>query len=849
MKKIKLSINTPKEEIESYKKEIIEKAKNLDPSLITKKNLQADPNILTTIDHISRLFGSLSNLKRKIGIKAFYRENFSKRDVSNDNNIMNLLKQGLYDKQIANQLNISEGVVSRFRRKNNIKSNYKIDLEKSKSGFVVKNNQEIVITKDILTTFIQNGLSINDVAKQLNVSASVVVSRAKKWNLSFKKNKKFNCEIYTKLRSKGLKEVEIQKIMNISSAQLALSKKNNGYEKRSNFNRNNLEQYAIYIESLLKEGFSSSRIADIIDNPNITSYYIEKYFPEYLMYKKLHCKSSEFSNAFFAFRQIPKNYCLNNIQKQMIVGSLMGDGYCDKNGYLRFEHSVSQLDYLKAKHSLLNPISSTTFYRDHYPQPSVYFNTVVHKEFKDLYKIFYGGKEKNIFNPKIWEYVTPLSLVFWYLDDGKRMAFTFGNKNKGYNYDNIQKFINYIKEKFNIILEYKKEKYSSSLVIKSCSDIFKSLLNRYCTSDLKYKLYDFYVKEDFAKGYSFLNQDWENRKKNCLNILRKECKSFITTYWEFPNLDSDSQKKIIQDNLNGLRKRGFPYPILAESRLYALFCSFKKNGYAKQENNNLRSGISGIQLCNSMFPNLYKGKRKIGRSPMDVFENDESMKKIIFNLLSTSKLGFSDNTLLRYIKNLANPVYNFKPSIARYLFSKYGKNGAVYDYAAGYGGRMLGAFCSGVKKYIAVEANKETFNNLIRFSELLQKWDSIDIKLQIFNNKSEDFIPDAQIDFAFSSPPYFDLEEYSPDGNYSLSRFDGFYTWIENYFIKTISNIFGVLKPMGYLGINITPFLKKDVIYILTTKFNLKLIKEYNLYFATKFNDKYKEPILIFQKI
>jgi hypothetical protein len=118
---------------------------------------------------------------------------------------------------------------------------------------------------------------------------------------------------------------------------------------------------------------------------------------------------------------------LNDTQKQMLLGSLIGDGCIAKHhegiNSCRFieQHSISQLGYLEWKKEILNNFISTDIRFIDNSQNKSYgngiscsLNTVLHKEFVPFYNMFYKNGKKEI---PFFE-LTPLSLAVWYYDDG-----------------------------------------------------------------------------------------------------------------------------------------------------------------------------------------------------------------------------------------------------------------------------------------------------------------------------------------------------------------------------------------------------------------------------------------------
>lgn len=118
---------------------------------------------------------------------------------------------------------------------------------------------------------------------------------------------------------------------------------------------------------------------------------------------------------------------LNSIQKNLIVGSLIGDGCVSKHhegiNSCRFveQHSIKQLQYLEWKKNILQNFVSNDIRIVHNSTNKSYgnklgciFETVLHKDFAPFYEMFYDNKIKKI--PLLQ--LSPLGLAVWYFDDG-----------------------------------------------------------------------------------------------------------------------------------------------------------------------------------------------------------------------------------------------------------------------------------------------------------------------------------------------------------------------------------------------------------------------------------------------
>ena len=193
------------------------------------------------------------------------------------------------------------------------------------------------ITKELLQDYISKQYTLEQTAKELKVSIAAIRNRCSWFKISFKKPSKFNFTQYLQLKEKNLKEKEIASELNICGSWLNIAKKEHNIESRLK------EKETLFLSStkiteiknLLEQGYSPEMIVNVLDDPNITAYYIDKHFKEYSNYKKRHrFKYSEFSKYFSNYTLIPKDFKLSEIQKQIIYGSLFGDNYCDAKGYL-----------------------------------------------------------------------------------------------------------------------------------------------------------------------------------------------------------------------------------------------------------------------------------------------------------------------------------------------------------------------------------------------------------------------------------------------------------------------------------------------------------------------------------
>ena len=144
-------------------------------------------------------------------------------------------------------------------------------------------------------------------------------------------------------------------------------------------------------------------------------------------------------------------------------------------------------------------------------------------------------------------------------------------------------------------------------------------------------------------------------------------------------------------------------------------------------------------------------------------------------------------------------VTNFKAqnakAIAEHLLVLWGR---VYDYSCGYGGRLLGIVPSNFKyDYIGVEPNTETVKYLNYLNDIIDE--ATGVRGTIVQSVSEEYQP-KDIDLAFSSPPYFNLEKYSDEETQCMVRYKTEDEWFEGYVTPTIEHIFNGFEQRRILS-------------------------------------------------
>ena len=282
---------------------------------------------------------------------------------------------------------------------------------------------------------------------------------------------------------------------------------------------------------------------------------------------------------------------------------------------------------------------------------------------------------------------------------------------------------------------------------------------------------------------------------------------------EFILLSLGQKKNIIKDFIKQIRKINvFPvYYFNEEGIKKEILSVVNKQNISFDENDNLNIQASqGCVLLDFLFPNLHHihAGQRTKPSMYEVFYDDEKLFQCLLYFLQRRKMNTLRTAFFCSSRYLWNAGTNFSPIRAKTIYERFcPKNGVIYDYSAGYGGRMLGALSSKNNyKYIAVEPNSDTYYNLLQLGQLINKTTNKQNFFEIYQQGSEIFVPNQQIDLAFSCPPFFNLQTYSEEPTQSIIKFPSYNDWLKFYVKPTIQNCYDSLKKDGVYAVDLMNF-------------------------------------------
>ena len=139
-------------------------------------------------------------------------------------------------------------------------------------------------------------------------------------------------------------------------------------------------------------------------------------------------------------------------------------------------------------------------------------------------------------------------------------------------------------------------------------------------------------------------------------------------------------------------------------------------------------------------------------------------------------------------------VNQFRPMIAKWVYSILKPKVGILDFSSGWGGRCLSAMSIGIP-YIGIDANKNLEKT---YDKMVKTLDPDANVTMIFKPSEEVDFSKFKYDLIFTSPPYFMIEEYEKMPTYKTKQ--GF---LDKFFIPVTLHSWNNLLPGGNMALNI----------------------------------------------
>lgn len=435
----------------------------------------------------------------------------------------------------------------------------------------------------------------------------------------------------------------------------------------------------------------------------------------------------------------------------------------------------------------------------------------------------------------------------------------------------LEGFVSYIVSKLNIkpiTIRNKKNNITltRSVEIKNRKDLIKFLDFIYKDAtvylDCKKNNYDKIIALFFSKAAK--QQDKiDNIEYYSTTYIPQHNGHYINKQY-IKSLSYEEKNKLIEELFDFYRDQGFPYYYASDDNLFKDFVALKKANLDKiikdktiylynKSGSNLAKQFSKHQIDIRSSRDCYK------LTQLEAFNDDIRLKIIIAHMLDKENV-INGNALRNYLGNrkFAYRTSTFLPTVAKLIYEKYCKeNDIVYDFSCGFGQRLTAAMSLPFKvKYIgidpsikSIDANKEIFNffqkNVPGFNQ----------EAEIIQIGAENFCPEeliGKVNFAFSSPPYYDLELYDYNNNKQACHNRSYVQFINEWWKSVIINISKLLTEDGIFALNVGEKVydfnfAEDMSEIVKAN-GFEIIDLYKLEMANGADYEKHEPIFIFKK-
>ena len=495
-------------------------------------------------------------------------------------------------------------------------------------------------------------------------------------------------------------------------------------------------------------------------------------------------------------------WALTDVQREVLIGSLLGDGHLLEKGSFKVAHYQEQLGYLRSLHQELRPISKPIYYEEKEMDNgrlalAFGFLTEPHEWLRSLYATFYPEGEK-VFPPSVLSVLTPRSLAYWYFDDGHLdglPSIALGS-DKSISERQAQEISDVVGKRFSLSLYPKL--YAGVWILKFraiTADSFFKLIRGFVSEDMVYKL----PPKHRPQGVPLL---FPTRTKDPVLLPRH----LVSKARGWSN-ESDSVKQQTVDEFTDFwRSVGFPYHTPRPEELGVLL-NLEQSQVI--QDGHIKSRQVGQSVCQGICKGIWSGRSFGGASPEEVFRDPSRLRKAIEFCLQTGTLPNASRLrgALRFKGHTG--VYNFRPSAAKVLVDRFCPfEGTVLDPCGGYGGRLLGSLLSKAQPtYVAYEPSTQAFEGLRRLhgwvcSYLPEKAS----KVFLHHEPAEQATFVSGVDVVLTSPPYWKREVYSEEETQSSVRYTTYKEWLREFWEKVLGSSLEALKPGGWLVLNVDDF-------------------------------------------
>ncbi len=508
---------------------------------------------------------------------------------------------------------------------------------------------------------------------------------------------------------------------------------------------------------------------------------------------------------------------LTDRQLSILYGTMMGDAqrFCEsKSGHseMLVRHSEKQKDYLlwlyKEFENIANEKSlqcnMSIDHRSERENLTWRFYTRPNSDIEECNYLFYKSGDKEV-SEEVLAYLTPLSIAVWFMDDGKsNLGYSEPFKEQApnctfctesFSKESCMNIKNWFSKKFAIEVSLtEKERKDGNMGYRifigpQNIDKFFDIIRPHILPMFAYKI-DYHAYAESRK---------DARDKVPIRELKSQP---IGT--DFNHLSVENKELQIDKFVFHYQDRGIEYLVGKPDRWKKHVQQiFKYNTKNLIEDKYFKFSNIGSKFLLSHFPHFWDTKAKGNMSLREIFNSKKYLSDIIRKIISTGYFPDRQKVLKKlrgYRGNKA--ISNFMPSVAKAIYDKYcNENSMVLDFCAGWGGRLVGAMASKkVVSYTGIDIEFKTYSCLCDLYKSIRDITGSTKEASFMNQDSivgMNIFRDKMFDFCFTSPPYFDTEEYSNESQQSCIKYSNYNDWFNYYLIGSIKEAIRISKKVA----------------------------------------------------
>lgn len=320
-----------------------------------------------------------------------------------------------------------------------------------------------------------------------------------------------------------------------------------------------------------------------------------------------------------------------------------------------------------------------------------------------------------------------------------------------------------------------------------------------------------------VNGFNNLVKYWGGAE----NIPEVDLRMVKDTVWH--QMSDEHRWKMVPTVEKFWRKEGFPFPKVNPDLIKEDFdklVRYDVDDLMTDKKEMLQNNL-GLAIANCFHPHKYYVKCQDHRPPYSNFENEETFRKVLFKTMKFAGNPYRRSGLRSILSVYSGTqgVSNFKPTVAKYIYTKYCPvGGKVLDPSLGYSGRLVGALSSHISHYEGCDPCVATFEGNKKALATIQEIESKRSNLTLFmedddmkklpdvvlhNIPFEDYKKENFFDLVFTSPPYYNTEMYSQEETQSWKKYPKYQQWVDGFLRPLIINSYRALKKGGNLMLNI----------------------------------------------